>query len=98
MTSAPTSLQFNLRSWANLRRKNTGRDAPHNIKYWGLGNEMYGPWQVGHLSASDYVVKAKKWAHGLRLVDPSIKLVSCGEQVSEGYGGCGEKDKTEWWR
>lgn len=27
------------RSWANLRRKNTGRDEPHNVKYWGLGNE-----------------------------------------------------------
>jgi alpha-N-arabinofuranosidase len=26
-------------SWANLRRKNTGRDEPHNVKYWGLGNE-----------------------------------------------------------
>lgn len=26
-------------SWANLRRKNSGRDEPHNVKYWGLGNE-----------------------------------------------------------
>ncbi|CAO1636537.1 unnamed protein product [Parajaminaea phylloscopi] len=66
--------------WANLRRKNTGRDEPHNVKYWGLGNEMHGPWQVGHLSATDYTKMALRWAHGLKLVDPTIQLVSCGNQ------------------
>lgn len=43
---------------------------------------VFGPWQVGNLSQSDYAKKAKKWAHGLKLVDPSIKLVSCGNTVS----------------
>ncbi len=66
--------------WANLRRKNTGRHEPHNVKYWGLGNEMHGPWQVGFLNATDYTKMAKRWAHGMKLVDPSIKLVSCGNQ------------------
>ncbi|EST07240.1 Alpha-L-arabinofuranosidase, C-terminal [Kalmanozyma brasiliensis GHG001] len=66
--------------WANLRRKNTGRDEPHNVKLWGLGNEMHGPWQVGFLNATDYTKMAKRWAHGMKLVDPSIKLVSCGNQ------------------
>ncbi|UTT90268.1 hypothetical protein NDA17_002749 [Ustilago hordei] len=66
--------------WANLRRKNTGRDEPHNVKYWGLGNEMHGPWQVGFLNATDYTKMAKRWAHGMKLVDPTIKLVSCGNQ------------------
>ncbi|EPQ31923.1 uncharacterized protein PFL1_00122 [Pseudozyma flocculosa PF-1] len=66
--------------WANLRRKNTGKDEPHNVKYWGLGNEMHGPWQVGFLNATDYTKMAARWAHGLKLVDPSIKLVSCGNQ------------------
>lgn len=41
---------------------------------------MHGPWQVGHLSASDYTKQAARWAHALRLVDPTIKLVSCGNQ------------------
>lgn len=66
--------------WAKLRRKNTGRDEPHNVKLWGLGNEMHGPWQVGFLNATDYTKTAKRWAHGMKLVDPSIKLVSCGNQ------------------
>lgn len=66
--------------WANLRRKNTGRDEPHNVKYWGLGNEVHGPWQIGHLSATDYTKMASRWAHGIKLLDPSVKLVSCGNQ------------------
>ncbi|CDZ98513.1 glycoside hydrolase [Phaffia rhodozyma] len=66
--------------WANLRRKNTGRNEPHNVKLWGLGNEMHGEWQVGKLSATDYTKQAARWAHGLKLVDPTIKLVSCGNQ------------------
>ena len=41
---------------------------------------MHGPWQVGHLSATDYTKQAARWAHALRLVDPTIKLVSCGNQ------------------
>ncbi|WRT64407.1 uncharacterized protein IL334_001339 [Kwoniella shivajii] len=65
--------------WANLRRKHTGRDEPHAVKYWGLGNEMWGPWQVGNMLPSEYARKARQWAHALKLVDPTIKLVSCGE-------------------
>ena len=41
---------------------------------------VWGPWQVGKMKAADYAEKAKIWAHGLKLVDPSIKLVSCGEE------------------
>ncbi|WWC86548.1 uncharacterized protein L201_001425 [Kwoniella dendrophila CBS 6074] len=65
--------------WAQLRRKNTGRKEPHAVKYWGLGNEMWGPWQVGNLLPSEYARKARQWAHALKLVDPTIQLVSCGE-------------------
>ncbi|OBZ67595.1 putative alpha-L-arabinofuranosidase C [Grifola frondosa] len=65
--------------YANLRRKNTGRDEPHNVKYWGLGNEVWGEWQVGQQTAAAYAAKARQWAHAIRLVDPSVKLVGCGE-------------------
>jgi hypothetical protein len=46
-----------------------------------LMRTVWGPWQVGNLDATDYAKKAKQWAHGLRLVDPTIKLVSCGNTV-----------------
>ncbi len=63
--------------WANLRRQN-GHAAPYNVKYWGLGNEMWGEWQVGALSPEDYVKKAREFAKVMKWTDPSIKLVSCG--------------------
>ncbi|KAH9937983.1 glycoside hydrolase [Amylocystis lapponica] len=65
--------------YANLRRQNTGRDEPHGVKYWGLGNEVWGEWQVGQQTAAAYAVKARQWAHAIRLIDPSAKLVGCGE-------------------
>jgi alpha-L-arabinofuranosidase len=65
--------------WANLRRK-YGHEEPYGVKYWGLGNEMYGKWQIGSLSAEDYVKKARQFAAMMKWTDPSIRLVSCGQQ------------------
>jgi alpha-N-arabinofuranosidase len=63
--------------WANLRRQN-GHPEPYNVTYWGLGNEMYGGWQIGALSADDYVKKAREFAKVMRWTDPSIELIGCG--------------------
>ena len=64
--------------WANRRREN-GHPEPYRVRYWGLGNEMYGVWQIGALSPEAYVTKAREWAKVLRWTDPEIQLVSCGE-------------------
>jgi alpha-N-arabinofuranosidase len=64
--------------WANLRRAN-GQDEPYSVKLWGLGNEMYGSWQIGATTAEDYVRKARQFAAVMLLVDPTIELVSCGQ-------------------
>ena len=50
------------------------------MKYWGLGNEMYGVWQIGALSAEDYAKKAIQFAKVMKWTDPAIQLVSCGEK------------------
>jgi alpha-N-arabinofuranosidase len=63
--------------WANQRRAN-GHDEPYNVRYWGLGNEMYGAWQIGALAAEDYVKKAIEFAKVMIWTDPSIELVGCG--------------------
>jgi alpha-L-arabinofuranosidase len=63
--------------WADLRREN-GHPEPYNVRYWGLGNEMWGEWQVGHLTADEYVAKARSWANALRRLDRTIELVGCG--------------------
>jgi len=60
-----------------LRRKN-GRDKPWKVKYWGLGNEMDGPWQMGHRTAEDYGKFALEAAKLMHWTDPSIKLVAAG--------------------
>lgn len=63
--------------WANQRRLN-GHEEPYQVKYWGLGNEMYGRWQIGMMSAEDYVKKAIEFAKVMLWTDPNIELVSCG--------------------
>lgn len=66
--------------WSELRRSH-GFDQPHNVKYWCLGNEMDGPWQIGHMPARDYGIKARDAAHQMRTVDPGVKLVACGSST-----------------
>jgi len=68
--------------WADQRRKN-GREAPYKVKYWALGNEIDGPWQLGHKTAEEYAKFALEAAKAMRLVDRDIKLVACG---SSNYG------------
>ncbi|HYB40662.1 MAG TPA: alpha-L-arabinofuranosidase C-terminal domain-containing protein [Candidatus Methylomirabilis sp.] len=65
-------------SWANLRREH-GYPEPHRVRYWGLGNEMYGGWQIGSLEARDYVKKARAFAMVMKRTDPTIQLVGCGQ-------------------
>jgi alpha-N-arabinofuranosidase len=64
--------------WANLRRAN-GHPEPYGVKLWGLGNEMYGAWQIGALDAEAYVKKARQFAAVMKATDPTIDLVSCGQ-------------------
>lgn len=59
-------------------RASHGYPAPHGVKYWCLGNEMDGPWQIGHLNADDYAKKALEAAKMMKWHDPSIILVACG--------------------
>ncbi|HLX95535.1 MAG TPA: alpha-N-arabinofuranosidase [Verrucomicrobiae bacterium] len=63
--------------WSDLRRKH-GYPQPHNVKYWCLGNEMDGPWQMGHCTAGEYGEKARDAARQIRKVDPGVKLIACG--------------------
>jgi alpha-L-arabinofuranosidase len=63
--------------FAELRKKH-GYPDPYGIKYWSLGNEMDGFWQIGHMNAEDYVKKALEAAKMMQRTDPSIKLVAAG--------------------
>src|SRR3954451_14900154 len=72
-------------------RKQNGRAEPWKVKYWGLGNEMDGPWQMGHRSADDYGKFALEAAKLMRWTDPDVKLIAAG---SSNFGA--ESDWTGW--
>jgi alpha-L-arabinofuranosidase len=59
-----------------------GRPEPFAISMWCLGNEMDGPWQLGHRSADDYGKLAAQTARGMRQLDDRIQLVVCGSSSS----------------
>lgn len=61
----------------SLRAKN-GHAAPYGVKWWAVGNEMYGTWQLGHIPLEEYVQKHNRVAEAMWKVDPTIKLVGVG--------------------
>jgi alpha-N-arabinofuranosidase len=63
--------------WSELRRSH-GAGQPYKVEHWCLGNEMDGPWQIGHMTATEYGLKAQDAARQMRYVDPSLKLIACG--------------------
>lgn len=63
--------------WSDLRRSH-GYDEPHGVRYWCLGNEMDGPWQIGHMPAREYGRKARDTARQIRGIDPTLQLITCG--------------------
>ncbi|TBL81699.1 alpha-N-arabinofuranosidase [Paenibacillus thalictri] len=67
--------------WSDLRISHGYKD-PHGIKTWCLGNEMDGPWQIGHKTAEEYGRAACEAAKAMKWVDPSIELVACGSSSS----------------
>ena len=67
--------------WSDRRIAN-GHAAPYGAKLWCLGNEMDGPWQIGHKSALEYGRLAAETGHLMKLIDPTIELVVCGSSHS----------------
>jgi alpha-N-arabinofuranosidase len=63
--------------WSDLRRKH-GYAEPYKVKHWCLGNEMDGPWQIGHMTATEYGIKAQDAARQMGYVDHSVQLIACG--------------------
>lgn len=60
-----------------------GHPEPYDVRMWCLGNEMDGPWQLGHCSAEEYGILASKTAKAMRQVDPDLELVVCGSSSAQ---------------
>jgi alpha-N-arabinofuranosidase len=63
--------------YADMRAAN-GSTEPHGVKLWCLGNEMDGPWQLGHVPADQYAIRAQQAAKLMKDTDPTIELVASG--------------------
>ena len=64
-------------------RAANGHAEPFNIRLWCIGNEMYGPWQYGHMSLNQYWVKHRYLVTAMKKVDPSIKVTVSGATICE---------------
>ncbi|HEY0186914.1 MAG TPA: alpha-N-arabinofuranosidase [Cellulomonas sp.] len=76
---------------ADQRRAN-GAEEPFGITFWCLGNEMDGPWQLGHKTAGEYGRLAAETARGMRQIQPDLTLVACGSS-SSGMATFGEWER-----
>ncbi|MGD0156326.1 MAG: hypothetical protein ABSB50_09515 [Terracidiphilus sp.] len=73
-----------------LRAEN-GHPEPFDIRLWCIGNEMYGPWQFGHMSLNQYWVKHNYIVEAMKKVDPRIKVTVSGASICEKSIGGAEK-------
>jgi len=65
-----------------LRAAN-GHPAPYGVRIWGIGNEMYGPWQWGHMSVTQYPQKHNLIVRAMRRVDPAIRVIASSATPEE---------------
>jgi alpha-N-arabinofuranosidase len=72
-------------------RAENGHPEPFNVRCWTIGNEMYGPWQYGHMSLDQYCVKHNYIVEAMKKVDPNIKVTVSGASICEKSVGGAEK-------
>ncbi|MGP5304187.1 arabinosylfuranosidase ArfA [Brachybacterium alimentarium] len=68
---------------SDQRVANTGASESHDIRLWCLGNEMDGPWQIGHKNAEEYARVATETARAMRMEDPDLELIACGSSNAQ---------------
>src|SRR5688572_6781143 len=71
--NGPVSSEYGARRAAN------GYPQPFGVKYWEIGNEIWGNWVRGHSNAETYARNYLRYAKAMRAVDPSIKLIAVGD-------------------
>ncbi len=78
-------------------RIENGHAEPYGVKYWCVGNEMFGHWQLGHIELGQYLLKHKRFAAAMRKVDPKIVLVGSGDLGTKASLSNGrEKRDVNW--
>lgn len=65
-----------------LRARN-GHPEPYHVKYWNVGNEPYGFWEIGWTPLRYWVIKHRDFVKAMRAVDPSITILASGAMPDE---------------
>ncbi|OGV64789.1 MAG: hypothetical protein A2283_03985 [Lentisphaerae bacterium RIFOXYA12_FULL_48_11] len=76
-------------------RAANGRSKSYAVRWWGIGNEMYGPWQLGFMTLNHYILKHQETVMRMRTIDPSIKVVGVGAidfKIEKHFPG----EKRDW--
>ncbi len=63
-------------TYEGAQRANNGHPEPYQVKFWNIGNEPWGDWQIGHTDLKYYIIKHNEFAKAMRAVDPSITLIA----------------------
>ncbi|MCW3052621.1 MAG: Alpha-L-arabinofuranosidase, partial [Chthonomonadales bacterium] len=79
--------------WAQQRLAN-GHGTPHNVRLWEVGNELYGPWQIGHTNAADNAARYVRFRDALLQADPKLHLIATGK--ADEFTPEGLKRNTDW--
>ena len=66
------------------RRAANGHPEPYGVHWWGVGNEVWGQWQIGTTDAASYAKRLRAFVDAMRAVDPSIRIVAVGDKVMSG--------------
>lgn len=64
-------------------RARNGHPAPYHVQFWDIGNEPYGPWELGRTDLKYYVLKHNAFARAMRRADPAITLLASGAMPDE---------------
>ena len=64
-------------------RARNGHPEAYHVKFWNIGNEPWGTFQLGYTDLKYYVLKHNDFAKAMRKVDPSITLIASGEMLED---------------
>jgi alpha-N-arabinofuranosidase len=87
------------------KRAENGHAAPYGVKWWGIGNEMYGDWQLGHMPLAEYLKKHNRVVEAMRAVDPKVVPIAVGavgewsrEMLTRSVGHMGLLSEHTYWQ
>ncbi|HEY9154728.1 MAG TPA: alpha-L-arabinofuranosidase C-terminal domain-containing protein [Opitutaceae bacterium] len=80
------------------KRAQLGHPEPYHVTHWCVGNEMFGPWQLGFMQLAQYTEKHNRVATAMRKVDPNLVLIGVGdlEQINTAYDPDQAKRHVGW--